>query len=539
MINSLKLSPFAFERAMRRMMSAEIRRSIKQAPGESVDRSIDHLTWSRRYLPHYFRKPPSELHKWLAEEIHAARKQRGRKINVLGPRGGAKSTVGNTSYVLRCGVEGTERYILILGRTEGLAAKQLSHVKRELEENSELARDYPESCGRGSVWSDTEIRLRNGVQIQAFGAGQSIRGARNAADRPTLVIGDDIQEDDAITSKVTRDRDWTWFTGSVLKIGTRETNFINLGNALHREAIGSRLEQTPGWDTRVFSSIIEWPSNMGLWEEWSTILHNHDDPQAERSAEAFYAANLEEMTDGARVLWPEWESLYDLMFMRETEGRNAFERDKQARVATVDSNEWPDSYFDDHIWFDDWPTSWIVKTMALDPSKGRDVKKGDYQAYVMLMISRDGTLYVDADMKRRPVPEMITDGVSIHREFQPDAFCVEANAWQELLAGEFGDEFRRQGLFNADPWTIDNRVNKYVRIRRLGPYLAQKRIKFRANSPGCKILVNQLRDFPDKNAHDDGPDALEMAIRLAQEFTSADRHAADPVADTLAQRGFV
>ena len=234
-------------RAMLRTVHTALERAVPKAePGRAADRSLDHLAWSRRYLPHYFKKPASALHQWLATEIDDARKVRGVKLNVVGPRGGAKSTVGNTAYVLRCAVEGTENHILILGRTEGLAAAHLGHVKREIEENPDIARDYPEAAGRGSVWSEDKIRLRNGVLIQAFGAGQAIRGARNAADRPTLVIGDDIQEEDAITSTTTRNRDWLWFTGSVLKIGTRETNFINLCNALHRDAIGARLQRTPG-----------------------------------------------------------------------------------------------------------------------------------------------------------------------------------------------------------------------------------------------------------------------------------------------------
>ena len=60
-------------------------------------------------------------------------------------------------------------------------------------------------------------------------------------------------------------------------------------------------------------------------------------------------------------------------------------------------------------------------------------------------------------------------------------------------------------------------MNKQVRIRRLGPYLAQRRLRFKAGSPATALLVEQLREFP-VGAHDDGPDALEMAIRLADEL---------------------
>jgi predicted phage terminase large subunit-like protein len=64
---------------------------------------------------------------------------------------------------------------------------------------------------------------------------------------------------------------------------------------------------------------------------------------------------------------------------------------------------------------------------------------------------------------------------------------------------------------------LNNLVKKIVRIRRLTPYLAKGQIRFKGGSKGARLLVEQLRDFPNGD-HDDGPDALEMAIRLACEM---------------------
>jgi len=94
---------------------------------------------------------------------------------------------------------------------------------------------------------------------------------------------------------------------------------------------------------------------------------------------------------------------------------------------------------------------------------------------------------------------------------------VEANQFQELLAEPLEAEFRRRGLMGFSPWLIRNHVNKLVRIRRLGPLLARRTLRFRQGSPGARLLVEQLRTFPIGD-HDDGPDALEMAIRLVGEL---------------------
>jgi predicted phage terminase large subunit-like protein len=112
---------------------------------------------------------------------------------------------------------------------------------------------------------------------------------------------------------------------------------------------------------------------------------------------------------------------------------------------------------------------------------------------------------------------MVADGVALYDRFRPNVFGVEANQYQELLAGEFVAEFQRQQFGQVVPWTIHNLVNKQVRIRRLGPYLSQRRLRFLGTSASTRLLVDQLRDFP-AAAHDDGPDALEMAVRLAEEL---------------------
>jgi predicted phage terminase large subunit-like protein len=78
---------------------------------------------------------------------------------------------------------------------------------------------------------------------------------------------------------------------------------------------------------------------------------------------------------------------------------------------------------------------------------------------------------------------------------------------------------------------VDNRVNKLVRIRRLGPYLASHRLRFKGNSPSTRLLVEQLRTFP-AGDHDDGPDAAEMAIRLAVELLGK-REPADELGNRL------
>lgn len=184
-----------------------------------------------------------------------------------------------------------------------------------------------------------------------------------------------------------------------------------------------------------------------------------------------------------------------------------------------ETGEFPFSWFDNK-WFEKWPTddAIILKTMALDPSKGRSDKTGDYQALVKLAIDRHDVLYVQANMRKRPIAQMVADSVDIYREFAPAAFGLEGNAWQDLLEPDFSEEFSRQGVIAPSLMLLNNSVNKHVRIRRLGGYLAHDRVRFKAGCSDTQLLIDQLLDFPCGD-HDDGPDAMEMAIRLAEEMT--------------------
>lgn len=508
-----------------------VRAKLPLTPGPSVTIPAATLEWGRQFLPNYFAKAPSAMHEWLGEQLDSFQALRGVKVNVVGPRGSAKSTIATLCYVLRAAVEGWESYIWIVSDTIPQAHLHLDNVKSELAKNRLLAAAYPRSTGRGPTWRAEQIEAPNGVVIEALSTGQRIRGRRKKQHRPSLIIADDLQNDGHIASARRRDLSRQWFHGSLLKAGDKRTNVVNLATALHREALAMELLAAPGWNSRRFPAIQSWPTNMDLWGEWEAIYADADDPDAGRHARKFYERNQLAMDVGAVVLWPAEEDLYTLMQMRLESGRTAFEREKQGSPVDPDLCEWPEEYFGDHIWCDAWPDGIAVRTIALDPSKGGDARRGDYSAYVILGIQPAGVVYVEADMARRPTPQMVADGVALCVRHRPDAFGVEANQFQELLCGELMAEFAKQNVWHVVPAAIHNHTNKLMRIRRLGPCLSQGRMRFLKRSPSTRLLVDQLRDFP-AGAHDDGPDALEMALRLAEEVFHG-RNRSDGLGDRL------
>lgn len=182
----------------------------------------------------------------------------------------------------------------------------------------------------------------------------------------------------------------------------------------------------------------------------------------------------------------------------------------------LEGAEWPAEYFGDDLWFVEWPRQLTVRVLALDPSKGQNARVNDYAAFVFLGVDPQGTLWCEADLLRgRGTDFLARTAVDHCRAWGPDLFGVEVNFNQQVFCEMIESEARKQGL--PIPLVgIDNQAPKVVRIRRLGPYLAQRKIRF-ADTPGTRLLVQQLAEFPE-GAHDDGPDSLEMALRILLEL---------------------
>ncbi len=184
----------------------------------------------------------------------------------------------------------------------------------------------------------------------------------------------------------------------------------------------------------------------------------------------------------------------------------------------IEGAEFPGEYFPDSLYFTDWPKDLQFLVIALDPSKGKDAKHGDYSALVALGRCKEGKLWIEADLARRPTTQIVSDGIEFARRVREETgaylegFGVEANAFQELLADQFVRQTRETG-FALPIYKINNTMNKETRIRRLTPDIMSRSLRFRA-TPGTRLLVQQLQEFPVSD-YDDGPDALEMAKRLA------------------------
>jgi hypothetical protein len=205
-------------------------------------------------------------------------------------------------------------------------------------------------------------------------------------------------------------------------------------------------------------------------------------------------------------------------------------------ASSKESSEWPRDLFTD-IWItpEQFPQPRhreVVRMFAIDPSKGRLTKEGDYSAIVCLAQTAD-LGYVDADLARRPPGQIIEDLFAFceqphHRIRSGDMLGIETLQFQSLfknmllLHAQANPSLAlSQFLLSGNPVIeVEDSLNKMMRIRRLDEPIRKRRLRY-LNTPGTVLLVNQLKQFdgtPGKGKYDDGPDALDMCRQLPIQY---------------------
>ena len=490
----------------------------------------DPAAFGRTYLAHYFTRPSPAFHRELAAlwrkrvmknrdpetEREAMLSDKGTRSAIAAPRGHAKSTVMSLQNVLHAALYGYKRYILLISDTEAQAVGFLDAIKNELETNERILADFGEQAGK--VWKTGSIVLANGCRIDAVGSGQKLRGRRNYERRPDLILCDDIENDEGVRTAEQRQKTADWFWKAVCKSGDRYTDILVIGTILHHDSLLSNLLENPGFQSRKYRAVLSEPPSP-LWQTWENLATDLADPEREKTAHAFFFKHRKEMLTGAKVLWPEKLSYYDLRLMRLTEGEAAFNSEMQNQpidpAACLFSAQWF-HYYDPAA--TDFRSPGFRFYGYCDPSLGRTATS-DYSAIVTLAVEEDsGLAYVyDADIQRRHPDKIISDILDKERQLRREVgrgytlFGAETNQFQWFLKETLARESARQGLY-LPIQGVRATEDKTMRVESLQPDVKNGYILFRKDQT---LLLHQLSQFP-LGSHDDGPDALEGARTLAR-----------------------
>lgn len=438
------------------------------------------------------------LYRWLDDFAHGRRK---RVIVEMPPGHGKSEGCSRNLPAYLFGVNPDCR-VIACSYTQDLASEMNRDVQRIMDHEL-YARVFPHAVLGGENVRSLSGKPRRNSDVfdipgyrgtyKSAGVGVGIGGRR--FDRG--IIDDPVKDREEANSPAHRERVWRWFTSVFLTRQAKGAGILITTTRWHEDDLVGRIKAKQAAGEIEPYDVLTLPA----------LATDHPHP--------------EDWRQPGEALWPWFRPASELEQLRLTEPRD-FAALQQQDPRAEGGTEWDASYFGRDIYFDDWPTAdhylrFLV--IALDPSKGKSAKSGDYSALVALCRGRDGVLWIDADLARRNPTRIVADGIEFARRMQEETgltlegFGCESDQFQELLADQFVKQSKEAGFALPLYKMLTGNVPKEVRIRRLSADITHRLIRVR-NTPGGRLLVRQLQDFPVAD-HDDGPDALEQARRLA------------------------
>lgn len=336
------------------------------------------------------------------------------------------------------------------------------------------------------------------------------------------IIDDYLKNSEDAFSETIRDKQWEWWQSTFSTRLEPDGAIIVIATRWHQDDLIGRLLKAADEGEGLPVRRVRLPA-----------IAEENDPLGREIGEALWPERWPLGSESERVTNAYGKRVPGLLMRKRMAGPFFWSSLYQQRPSRNGLTAWPDAYFDNHIYPEVWPDAFELSAMAVDPSKGKDSKKGDMTVIVFAGVS-GGMTYVDAVMGRFPERELIRRFLVMYAEYNPHVVGFEANGFQELFLPLIHQQATEHGIVAPAINPIVNTGDKTLRISlRLGPLLAHERggrqsvLRFKKESPGVQELVRQMRDFP-KGDHDDGPDGLEMAIRLLQQASAANADFDEP-----------
>ena len=425
---------------------------------------------ARPYFP--LETPP--FHKEILDLIS---NKDNRRVGVIAPRGHAKSTTVDMTYPLWAGCFEQEEFVVIISDTYTQAAEFINALKDEFENNPKIKWLFGNM--KGDDWQDGEFVLSNGIKYAAKGSGMKIRGIRHRHTRPTLMIFDDIENDENIKSAEQRQKLYHWFTKAAIPALARGGRAVVIGTILHFDSLVNKVMK-----------------QQDIFKSWQTRV--------------FYAITTDE--DGTEhALWPEHRSLEKLKSMRDNPndqefvGSIAFAQEYQHKpfseedaivkpdwIKECEPSQAPDEY------------SRQASVLTVDPAAS-ERQTADPTAMIVADLGADGNVYVRAIRNQRTSPSITAETIqNLYETYQPQVVGIEQGAlglvFRDLLAG--------LPVIGLKP--DKDKVRRLLAVSRF--FEAGKVFLVRDIQNG-QALREQLIEFP-KGTHDDMVDAIVYAIRM-------------------------
>lgn len=441
-----------------------------------------HYWFFHLYFSQYVKYKTAEFQK----ELFSITENEDLKLSVVVAfRGSGKSTIMTMSYPLWAVLgKQQKKCIVILSQTQQQARIHLANIKRELENNELLKSDLGPFQEEAEEWGSYSLVIpRFDSKIVAASSEQSIRGIRHGANRPDLIICDDVEDLNSVKTRDSRNKTNDWFSGEIMPLGDKSTKIILVGNLLHEDSLLMRIKEGiqkqeinavykeyPIMDE---NKVIAWPGKYGAIEEIESErkLHN-DDSNWQREYMLKIVSGIDQ------VVQKEWIKYYDELPVVTRFNDNGYDVTISAVDLAISENERADC------------TAIVTAHLF-----------GEYENL---------KVYIEPNPfnKRVDFPKIVT---KLKEVISAEPFGYERNhLYVEDVAFQKSaiQTLRKQGFWRVEGFKVGGK-DKRFRLNSITPLLESGHIYFPRT--GADDLIQQLTYFGVEK-HDDLVDAFVMVM---------------------------
>ncbi len=229
----------------------------------------EYVSWLMRYIEFDDQEPIPEFHLEMSQDLKTEE-----RVCYKAPRSYSKSSHAARGFPLWLACEypnfvkrvnrglpipvlRPHNRLLVVGGGYDLAIENMAWVKEELELNEDLHLTYGNL--KGDKWGEKLIHLSNGVKMRAVGSGARIRGYR-----PTIVICDDLDDDEEVLNSEIRAKKESWFDKVIINLLDKSgAQCFVIGTDLHPLSLLNHIYNKPTWKSRTFKAYE--PDGTPLW----------------------------------------------------------------------------------------------------------------------------------------------------------------------------------------------------------------------------------------------------------------------------------
>ena len=507
-------------------MSAEWARAQRLRRG-----ATDLDFFARYYFPGDFSSATPDFHRVLDRLVSEAEGDRAKPGTIIAaPRGSAKTTRLAFLRVIWSLLYRRHRFVVVASKTQGQAEERVQKIRFELETNPRLRADFGDLCGVNyrpvQTWQQNDLILcwprkdesgkvmrdRMGhplvghtARLYGVGTGVAVRGLTKPK-RPDLILGDDLENDDHVSTSLQREKTWAWWSKVIVPMpDTKTGTLVVVGTILHYDSLLSRL------------------------------LKQED----ERGQKVYRTALFRAVEADGTYLWPEVLSPQYLEGAKRRMGTHAFNQEYLNNPLNSDTQvfrpEWFRWYRKRDVSYDAEHEVWQYQGkplrifQAVDPALQGD----DEFVLATIGVTPDNlVLVLDLYAGHLDFPAQVQKIIDLQADWLPEAIGLETNGYQAALA----QHLRTKLLVPLRRIQHSGGVSgasKERRIVSISPYVENGQLLLRASEPSepgqldptgvigerihpsCWPLYEQMVQYP-ASAHDDRVDALEMALRVAR-----------------------